>query len=282
MAKPALDQLAIVTATTSLERSRPCRWSWEQHAAHKLHVYEVLNGGDTGKPYLGVVPAFAAGVRRALAAGHEIIACLHDDLMILEDDWDLLVLQHFRMHPESGLAGFLGGKGLGRDDIYRTPYSPYQLAREQVLSNEKNAEAHGQRWLIPTRVAVLDGFSQIGRRKFWEGRFRDGRLQRDQVYPGDPHAWGPHGGTNLYAEMASWGLTHHAYDAALGAFAARLGWHVWMLPIQCWHLGGQTAVGDPGYAEWAKTIVPEGDQDFWAIAHQLVYERFRDVLPVRV
>lgn len=274
MAKPRLDQLAIVTATTNPERARDCVISWSQHAAHNLALYAVENGGD--QPYLGTVPAFAEGVRRALAGGHEIIACFHDDLLIEEEGWDAKVLHYFQRFPQIGLAGFLGGTGLGDADIYQTPYSPHQLARKDVVSNERNAEAHGARTTAATRVAVLDGFSQIGRRAYWQGR--------KQHYPGNLITGldAMQGYQNLFAQMAAWGITHHAYDAALGAFAARLGWEVWMLPVACWHQGGQTAVGDAGYAEWAKTIVPGGDQDFWELAHREVYDRFRDVLPIRV
>ncbi|HEY9015251.1 MAG TPA: hypothetical protein VIM84_09335, partial [Gemmatimonadales bacterium] len=87
---------------------------------------------------------------------------------------------------------------------------------------------------------------------------------------------------NLFAEMASWGVTHHFYDGMLGALAARLDWEVWFLPVRCRHFGGQTAVGDAGYAEWAKTQHPDGDQGFWQDAHRIGYDRFRDVLPLRV
>jgi hypothetical protein len=272
MAKPLNDQLCIVTATTDRVRSRECRWSWEEHASHRLAVYTVENGRDT--PYLGTVPAFAEGVRRALAGGHEIIACFHDDLLIEEPGWDDYVLAGFHDRTQMGLAGFLGGMGLGDLDIYEKPYSPMQLARNHVISNERNAEAHGKRWNRAERVRVLDGFCQIGRREFWQGASQRAlAAMRPQFVTHD---------SNLFTEMSAWGLVHHAYDAALGCFAARLGWEVWMLPVACWHKGGQTAVGDPGYSEWAKTIVPGGDQDFWELAHKEVYERFRDVLPLRV
>lgn len=273
--KPLLDTLAIVTATTDLVRSRQCRWSWEATAAHRLSVYVVENGRH--QPYLGTVPAFAEGVRRALAAGHQVIACFHDDLYIDEEAWDAKVLAVFDHSPQIGLAGFLGGTGLGQADIYQVPYSPMQLARQGVVSNERHAEAHGTRTDQATRVAVLDGFSQIGRRRFWEGHLVTLDQDRHRLTTGLARRSG-----NLLAELAAWGLVHHAYDAALGCFAAKLGWEVWMLPVACWHLGGQTAVGDAGYAEWAKTIVPGGDQDFWELAHKEVYERFRGVLPIRV
>ncbi len=278
--KPKLDHFAVVTATTDHERASACIRSWVDRAAHQWKLYVIENGGE--RLYLGTVPAFAEGVRQALAAGHEVIACLHDDLLIEQDGWDQSILFPFRARPQVGLLGFLGGTGLGDHDIYQTPYSPHQLARQGVVSNERNAEAHGRRVGLPTRVAVLDGFCQVGRRAFWEGKFRDGRLQRTDVYPGDPFAWTPSGGTNLFAEMASWGLVHHAYDAALGCFAARLGWEVWCFPIACWHQGGATAVADSGYTDWARTQHPDGDQGFWNDAHQIVYDKFRDVLPVRV
>lgn len=273
--KPLADGFCVVTATTNLDRSRECRFSWEKHATYRFPVYTLLNGVGAA-PYLGVVPAFAEGVKRALAAGHNLVAAIHDDVLIEEDGWDQRVLEHFRSRPQCGLAGFLGGFGLGDADIYQKPYSPHQLARQGVVSNERNAEAHGVRALQPLRVSVLDGFSQIGRAEFWRG---------DKArYPGNIRTGldATQGYGNLFEQMASWGCVHHAYDAGLGAFAARLGWEVWMLPVACWHMGGQTAVGDPGYAEWAKGIVPGGDQDFWAMAHQIVYEKFRGVLPIRV
>lgn len=273
--KPLADGFAVVTATTDLAR-RACRDSWEARATYRWPTYVVYNGGGSHTPYLGTVPAFAEGVARALKAGHSIIACLHDDLLIEEDGWDAKVLSTFHHHPEVGLVGFLGGTGLGDTDIYQKPYSPHQLARQGVVSNERNAETHGTRTTMRTPVAVLDGFSQIGRADFWRGKTRTGFKFEHAGGPGVPRP------KNLYAEMAAWGLVHHAYDAALGCFAARLGWEVWMLPVACHHLGGQTAVGDPGYADWAKTIVPGGDQDFWSTAHAEVYERFRDVLPIRV
>lgn len=274
--KPRCDDLCVVTATTNPARSRACRQSWEDRATYRWGSYMVLNGGEV--PYLGTVPAFAEGVKRA--GSTPIIACIHDDVLIEEDGWDEIVLDHFRAYPECGLVGFLGGTGLGDSDIYQKPYSPHQLARQGVVSNMRDAEAHGARTLVRERVAVLDGFSQIGRNAFWRGWQR---REPSMVYKAaEAQATKGVPAHNLFSEMASWGITHHAYDAALGAFAARLGWQVWMLPVRVHHLGGQTAVGDPGYAEWAKTIVPGGDQDFWEIAHKECYDRFRDVLPIRV
>lgn len=87
---------------------------------------------------------------------------------------------------------------------------------------------------------------------------------------------------NLFDQLAELGVTHHAYDAAMGCYAKRLGWDVWMLPIKVHHFGGRTAVGDPGYQAWAESVVPGGDRTFWELAHSICYEEFRNELPIRV
>ncbi len=278
MTKPAYDGFAVVTATTDEARAAACLDSWRDHARYAWPVYVVRNGAAGG--YKGVVPAFAEGVQAALDAGAQIIACLHDDLRIDQDDWDQTVIRWFEQAPTCGLAGFGGGTGLGAGNIYQVDYNPMQLARLDFVSNLEDAENHGRRAHIAAKgagervmyraepVACLDGFSQIGRREFWQGQLieRTARIAEQ----------------NLFAEMAAWGVVHHFYDGMLGCFARRLGWAAWMLPIACKHFGGQTAVGDRGYSEWAREQIPGGDQGFWEQAHRIGYERFRDVLPIRV
>lgn len=261
--KPRTDRLMVVTASLDVPRAAECIDSWNRTAFYEVPVV-VISG------HMGVVPAFAQGIQHALNAGAEIIACLHDDVLIEQPDWDLAVLSLFEKYPQCGLLGFGGGTGLGHADIYQKGYSPYDLAREGFISNMRDAEAHGRRVRTAQRVACLDGFSQIGRAGFWHGVQRDRFILEDYSNP------------NIMQQMADWGLVHHAYDSALGAWAKRLGWEVWMLPIAVHHFGGRTAVGDPRYAAWAETIVPGGDRAFWELAHKEVYERFRDVLPIRV
>jgi len=281
-------RLGVVTATLDWMRAEPCVNTWQRTATGPLHLYTVGQGGfpfDQWTPLvidpragtaqvfghrqvLGVVPAFAIGVRKALEDGCEIIACLHDDLDITSKGWDQDVIHLFKTCPRAGLCGFGGGKGLADDDIYQTPYNPMQLARKQFISNMRDAEAHGQRSEVAQPVACLDGFSQIGMRSFWMAQPRG------------------HGGfivpvPNLFEQMASWGIVHHWYDGALGAFAKRLGYQVWYLPVACHHYGGRTAVGDARYVEWAKQQTPDGDAGFWQQAHRIGYDQFRDTLPIR-
>lgn len=275
-APPAIvDTLAIVTASTQTLRAARCIGSWREQAVRDLPTVVVENG-TLDRPYLGSVQAFRFGIDHMLAESDAtIIACLHDDVEIYEYGWDLRVLRQFAREPQCGLLGFGGAIGLGDDAIYQTPYHPMQLARIGFRSNLVDAEAHGARSLLAERVACLDGFSQIGRRDFWLGHRLLGRdlegLNVDPAKEGRPWTF-----------LEDLGLKHHIYDGALGCLAKRYGWETWYLPVRCRHLGGQTAVGDAGYQAWARTQITGGDQGFWAQGHRLVYDAFRDCLPLRV
>jgi hypothetical protein len=284
--------LAIVTATTNLARARPCLESWMTRAHTPPALFVVLNADERPlqvtvakqhvawmhRPdYLGSVPAFRLGVDTALEGPFSIIACLHDDFEIHEDGWDLKVAKYFDRNPNLGLAGFGGAIGLGALDMYDRPYDPMSLARVGFRSDLEDAETHGMRSLLAEPVACLDGFSQIGYRGFWEGRWSPIAMQRAR-------------NTGLrevpverpWATLERLGLVHHFYDGALGCLAARLGWETWYLPLRSKHWGGRTAVGDAGYQAWAKGKDPRGDQGFWEEAHWIGYQAFRDVLPLRV
>jgi hypothetical protein len=261
-------KLCVVTATTNKAQAQSCINSWGTVDSI------VVTNGTADEPYLGTVPAFNKGVREALAMDYDIIACFHDDLEILDPDWAKKVLTHFTRHPSCGLAGFGGAIGLGDSEIYQKPYDPMQLARVGFRSNMTNAEAHGLRSLLPERVAVLDGFSQIGRREFWIG-LRQGVAYEPRWYPASTTP-------NLFKEMEALGVTHHFYDGMLGCYAKRLGWDAWYLPIACHHYGGRTAVGDRGYQQWASQQVEGGDHGFWTKAHEIGYWEFKDVLPIRL
>lgn len=226
---------------------------------------------DAHPDYLGVVPAFARGCELALHAYPEarVIACLHDDTLV-QDPWEQDVLDYFESHPRCGLLGFGGAAQLGENDIHTTPYSPFTLVRKRFMSNMVDAESHGIRVTTAREIACLDGFSQIFRRSALEGE--TGAIGF-QEYTSSP---------TLFHELVNWGVRHHAYDAATGAFMARLGWETHLLPIRCVHLGGQTAVGDGRYTDWARAQTPNGDQDFWEQAHQLVYQHLKDELPIIV
>lgn len=300
--RPMRDDLVVLTATANPVGCLPRLQRWLDQAALDYRLVVVVNGRAGNVPgcmtdyegpiavhghngYLGVVPAFAAGMEFAfqLTPPPTVIACLHDDVEIDEDSWDDRVMDTFETYPACGLTGFGGGKGLGASNIYQVDYDPMHLARTSFVSNMREAEAHGRRlrWRHE-RLACLDGFSQIGRVEYWRARAARSDLQSRGLLQGVPDPEPEVIADNLFQQMETLGIIHHAYDAALGCYAKRLGWEVWLTPVECHHLGGQTAVADQGYAAWAdaKTDTDHGDHVFWNQAHRLVYDEFKDVLPI--
>ena len=276
-------KIAIVTATTDPFKSAEFWGTWRlgndfplvlvvNGVGSKFNVHEEKFLKDLGlhtdirdhdivhmvDEYLGTVPAFAEGFRIAAEQGAEVICCFHDDVRINDSLWDMKIEEHFEDHPECWLAGFGGAMGVGQHGMYDKPFDPMTLARHDFGSDMEDAEAHGERWTEPRRVAVLDGFSLILRTNW----------HRESC-----------GHSNPFQFLAGLGVIHHAYDVALGAMMRRGGGETWFLPVPCHHAGGRTAVLDTGYLAWAKTKNPDGDQGLWLEAHRIVYEQFRDVLP---
>lgn len=261
--------MSLSVLTASVDPTFTARYwrSWRAEASGEYEGVIVVNGmGELAaermqKPegfdvalwqpeVMGTVPAFAIGLEQCRG---DVVACLHDDLEILEPGWDVQVQEFFDDHPRAGLACFSGADGLGAADIYRRPYEPHQLARVGFFSNMVDAEKHGRREVQVMRSACGDGFSQIGRLSFM-------------------HA--------AYQHFLDKGVVHHAFDSWLGALAQRAGWDVWFLPIRCHHAGGVTAVGSAAYAEWA--AAHGGDHYFWEKSHRAMFEDCRSELPIRV
>lgn len=208
----------------------------------------------TSDKNIGVTEAYHAIYERHrdVGAATDLLLYIHDDVHILERGWDSRLEVFLREHPKAGLVGFGGARGLGDPDLYRKPYVLTQLARRQFMSNMRDAEAHGARIDQPQRVATLDGFSLGCRRGFL-----------DQL-----------GGYNW------WPYPHHSYDNGLACEAARHGWETWVLPIACHHHGGLTATR-PAYTEGLAATFG-GDGEIHRLGHILLYERYRDVLPLWV
>src|SRR5258707_45591 len=67
--------------------------------------------------------------------------------------------------PKVGVCGFGGAFQLGENDVYRVPYKLEHLARVHYMSNQTDAETHGERFTGECNVATLDGFALIVRRE---------------------------------------------------------------------------------------------------------------------
>ena len=247
-----------------------------------LAIGEWVNGLDPEdaairvietKEYLSPVEAMAIAGADLLTREADLIAFIHDDVIIEQQGWEQVVLEHFAAHPKCGLAGFGGGVGFAHEDIYKVPYDYRQLARMGFVSNMREAESHGRRATESQRVAALDGFALVCSSSFfWNAG-------RQAASP----ALGPGGSYNAWRACLDDGIQFHMYDAWISCRAAELQYETWMLPVACHHQGGQTSV--TRQAEYAQVVARLGyasADELYAKGHQRVYERFAGLLPLRV
>ncbi len=291
--EPGNLRLVVLTAMIDPEKTVDLWASWRAQAVLDWDGFALVNGGDVERDrgfgddgytadliqltrggslvhrrgVMGPVPAFRevfvhGAFQDRMPDQNTIVAFLHDDVRIVERGWDAKVLEAFK-DPTVGMVGFGGALGVGREGMYREPFDPMSLARHDFRSNMRDAESHGVRTTEVQRVAVLDGFSLIGRA---------------------PLMW------SALMKLIARKVVHHAYDVAFGCETRRAGLKTLLLPIACHHHGGMSAVANPKYQEWAKAnfVVPGercdavGDQAVWLHAHRQVWDEYRDVLPFRV
>lgn len=156
---------------------------------------------------LGVIPALNQIWKEAKG---DVVACIHNDLMLYEKGWDKRVLDLFTRRERCGLAGFFGAEGIGRDG-----------GRMMCHSNFLEAEIHSVRDAGEKRVVMFDGISLIWRKKMM-----------DEI-----------GGLDTYLNY------HHFYDRSLSLQSHFAGWENWYLGVACHHLNGLTA-NRPDYQAW--------------------------------
>lgn len=232
-------KLAIITAHAGAETLGECADSWQTYPLETRPPTFIMEGAD------GMLPAYQRGLGR-LRQKYDILAYLHDDCLIKDQDWQGKVLREF-WDEKVGLVGFGGAKEHGRADIYKAPYDYRQLGRARFMSNMEDAEVHGERFTGSTEVAVLDGFALIVRRELLERA----------------------GGWPLNTPIG-----YVAYDYWLCCMAHRLGYKIRLVGVACKHYGGAT------FVKLGKGQSAEAQKQYWD-AHQYIYDEFRDVLPWR-
>ena len=111
-------------------------------------------------PEMGIAPA------EALAWGLEeaettFVVYLHQDTMLLEQDWDLRLLERLSSDPDLVLCGLFGFERYTRGFTDRAGWRG---------SNMVEAEHHGERLTGFREAGGVDGFFMAMRRSFYEGR----------------------------------------------------------------------------------------------------------------
>ena len=226
------------------------------YSRHMRSDEQCFNG--TGSTKNGAVPAafhrlWQTVREQSSSVPDDVLVYIHDDVRILEKDWDTRVRAVFEKDPKCGLAGFGGATALGGDEIYKVPYQVHQLGRRNFYSNMRGAELHGERETNERPIVFTDGFSMIVRRSLLD------TINGWSWWPDD--------------------LVHHAYDYGIACMARRHGYTAWLVPCAVDHRGGLTATTKI-YQDLANSL--GGDAKVHERSHKFVYETFRDVLPLRL
>jgi GT2 family glycosyltransferase len=189
-------------ATREWEGWLKCVRSWTSHAA-TAHFVSLVKGCD-------VLEAFQTSYQRT---HHDILAFLHDDLMIHEANWDERILREFD-DPFVGVVGVAGALGHGSPSLYAGDYHLPNLARQHFMSNMRDAERHGARFKGERDVAILDGMALFVRRPIL-----------DKV-----------GGWPVNQPVGYW-----LYSEWLCCEARRQGYRIRLVGIDVDHLGGKSS-----------------------------------------
>ena len=183
---------------------------------------------------------------------NEICIFTHNDVLFNEKGWDDKIREAFKKHPEAGMVGAYGAKGIGNANIYQVPYVMQQLARNGNVSNcPMNKEVHGFRNLQNEfeNVAVFDGFFMAIKKEL---------LKKTEGF-----------GKGLY-----W---HHNQDNLISIQSLENGYENIVIPLNIFHLGGRTDCGE----DWTKGT-GKTKQQIHQEAHVPFFEYGRGILPVMI
>ena len=225
-----MSRLVLCVATRRWSGWADCMASW-MATSNLGHRYQIVPDKD-------VLPAY----QELYESTYEpILGYIHDDLVIREKGWDERVLREFD-NPRVGLVGCTGALGHATPTLYEVPYHLPNLARQNFLSNMRDAEKHGARFTGERDVAVVDGMALFVRRSILD-MVCGWLLARPYGY------W-------LYSEF-------------LCCETRRQGYRIRLVGIDVDHLGGKSS----GHIATFPT---------YEDAHRYLWEHNRDVLPAKV
>jgi GT2 family glycosyltransferase len=196
--------LTLISATLGWQDADKCLASWSIATIREWKTIFMEN-------YLTGDSLLQSYQRAYELSSTPIIAFVHDDLIIQDPLWYERIMAEFN-DPTVGIVGLAGAIGHGTPDLYTSPYHLPNLARQDFISNMRDAEVHGRRLTGSCDVAVLDGMAIFIRREILE-------------------------------KCGGWDMnwTYFMYTEGICCEARRQGYRIRVVGCSCDHLGGKSS-----------------------------------------
>jgi GT2 family glycosyltransferase len=197
------------------------------------------------------------GVRPALnqiwkACNEDICVMTHNDVLFLDNGWDMKVREAFKENPLAGAIGCYGAKKFATDSVYKEEFKMNNLARGYCVSDavmDKNV--HGFRNLVlkQENVVVFDGFFMAIKKEAINkvGGFSD-------ILP-----------------------QHHGYDNLICLDILTAGYENIVISLKIQHTGGMTDCSQ----DWAKNFGKDKAQIHFD-SHKPIWDKYYGKLPLEI
>jgi glycosyltransferase involved in cell wall biosynthesis len=211
---------------------------------------------------VGVLGTFKVGMEIAV---EDIVIFTHNDLLIHELGWDERIQKEFDEHPKLGMAGFVGGQGVG-DNGGRIATVSNMVGKEwgACECHEVIGAHHGTIMKGFMYGATLDGCCTIFRRE----AFDDIVENTDAFAPRRP--------------------LNHWYDRNIPLHMITRGWQVGIIGIEFDHFSANTGAGTESYLasvkKWGEeqgiAVDPtQPDHSSYLVGEKQFFAEWSDKLP---
>jgi glycosyltransferase involved in cell wall biosynthesis len=183
----------------------------------------------------GVLGVFQTGMQITSA---DIVAFIHNDLLIHEDGYDKKIIQAFEERPKLGMAGFVGGRGVaGNGGRYRTTSNMLGKEWGSCECHTVIGAHHGEISTGFTYASTLDGCCTIFRRTAYDDIVAN---------------------TDCFSSRRP---LNHWYDRNIPLHMIQRGWQVGIVGVGFDHFSANTGAGTESYHSSVRKWASEQNVD---------------------
>lgn len=216
------------------------------------------------KENIGVLGSFKQGYENSTG---DIVCYIHNDVLIHQDKWDVMVNEAFANDDQLGMAGIFGARGVYADGG-REGCMSHMLGQVWGKTEVRPAALHhGELMTGVSPCVMFDGVGLFFRREALQWLVEE---------------------TDMFAD---WRAPHHFYDRIMSLKVLQRGYHLAVIGLQFDHYSGATANHSQKYVDsmqkWCDANgynkLPDGwDQTIYWIAEKQWRDEFASLTPVHV